>query len=56
LPQQAFEFGLLPQAARRIQAEALAGRGYSPRRRLPRARRLRSTLRPPAVRLRTRNP
>ena len=54
--QQALEFGLLPQPARRIQPEALVGRGYSPRRRRPRARRLRSTLRPPTVRLRTRKP
>jgi hypothetical protein len=54
--QQGFEFGFLRQPARRIQPEALAGRGYSPRRRRPRARRLRSTLRPPGVRLRTRKP
>jgi hypothetical protein len=56
MPQQGFEFALLPQAARRIQREALAGRGYNPRRRRPRARRLRNTLRPPGVRLRTRKP
>lgn len=55
-PQQGFEFGLAPQPARRIEPEALAGRGYSPRRRRPLARRFRSTLRPPAVRLRTRKP
>jgi hypothetical protein len=54
--QQGFEFALLPQPARRIQPEALAGRGYNPRRRRPLARRLRSTLRPPGVRLRTRKP
>lgn len=54
--QQPFEVGLLPQPACGIQPEALAGRGYSPSRRRPRARRLRSTLRPPAVRLRTRKP
>ena len=54
--QQAFELGLACQPTPGIQPEALAGRGYSPRRRRPRARRLRSTLRPPAVRLRTRNP
>ena len=39
-----------------IQPEALGGRGYSPRRRRPLARRLRNTLRPPGVRLRTRKP
>jgi hypothetical protein len=54
--QQCFELGFLPQPARGIQPEALAGRDYSPRRRRPRARRLRSTLRPPTVRLRTRKP
>jgi hypothetical protein len=54
--QQALELRLLPQPARAVQAEALAGRDQSPRRRRPLARRLRSTLRPPAVRLRTRNP
>jgi hypothetical protein len=54
--QQGFELGFLPQPARGIQPEALAGRGYSPRRRRPRARRFRSTLRPPGVRLRTRKP
>jgi hypothetical protein len=54
--QQSFELGFLPQPARGIQPEALAGRDYNPRRRRPRARRLRSTLRPPGLRLRTRNP
>jgi len=54
--QQSFEFGFLPQPARGVQPEALAGRDYNPRRRRPLARRLRSTLRPPAVRLRTRKP
>lgn len=44
------------EAPRRIQPEALGGRGYSPRRRRPLARRLRNTLRPPGVRLRTRKP
>jgi hypothetical protein len=50
---------LAPEAPRCVQAEAFLCRrynGYSPRRRRPRARRLRSTLRPPGVRLRTRNP
>jgi hypothetical protein len=56
LPQQVLEFGLLTQPARRIQPEALVGRDYSPRRRRPLARRLRSTLRPPGVRLRTKKP
>jgi hypothetical protein len=56
LAQQGFKFGFLPQPARGIQTEALAGRDYSPRRRRPLARRLRSTLRPPGVRLRTRKP
>ena len=54
--QQAFEFRLAPQAARRVQAETLAARGYNPRRRRPFARRLRSTARPPRVLLRTRKP
>jgi hypothetical protein len=56
LAQQVLEFGFLPQPPRRIQPEALGGRGYSPRRRRPLARRLRNTLRPPGVRLRTRKP
>jgi hypothetical protein len=56
LPQQTFELAAAPQAALRIQSEALARRGYNPRRRRPRARRLRKTLRPPGVRLRTRKP
>jgi hypothetical protein len=56
LPQQALELALLPQPARGIQPEALAGRDYNPSRRRPRARRLRRTLRPPGVRLRTRKP
>jgi hypothetical protein len=50
---------LPPQAAARIETESLLRRGYadySARRRRPRARRLRSTLRPPGVRLRTRKP
>jgi hypothetical protein len=46
----------LPQPAGCIEPEALAGRGYNPRRRRPRARRLRSTARPPRVPLRARNP
>jgi len=57
--QQPLEIGLAPQPAFRIEAETLPGcgcRGYSPRRRRPRARRLRSTARPPRVRLRTRKP
>jgi len=56
LSQQVLELGFSPQPPRRIQPEALGGRGYSPMRRRPRARRLRSTLRPPGVRLRTRKP
>jgi len=57
-PQQLLEPRLLPQAALRIQAETLlrCGDRYNPMRRRPRARRLRSTLRPPGVRLRTRKP
>jgi hypothetical protein len=54
--QQALEISLAPQAPLRTKAEALGCRGYNPRRRRPRARRLRSTARPPRVRLRTRNP
>ena len=56
IPQQTFEFAAAPKAALGIQSEALARRGYNPRRRRPRARRLRKTLRPPGVRLRTRKP
>jgi len=57
--QQLLEPRLLPQAALRIEAKSLLRRGdrsYNPMRRRPRARRLRSTLRPPGVRLRTRKP
>src|SRR6185503_19495758 len=59
LSQQPLEIRLAPQASRRAEPEALLARrcsDYSARRRRPRARRLRSTLRPPGVRLRTRNP
>jgi hypothetical protein len=56
LPQQALELDATPQTAGSIQSEALARRGYNPRRRRPLARRLRRTLRPPGVRLRTRKP
>lgn len=59
LAQQPLELSLAPQAAARIETESLLRRryaDYSARRRRPRARRLRSTLRPPGVRLRTRNP
>ena len=54
--QQSFELRSPPQSAPGIESEALVARGYSPRRRRPRARRLRSTARPPRVRLRTRKP
>src|SRR4029450_3831946 len=54
--QQAFELRFLRETAGCTQPEALFGRGYSPRRRRPRARRLRKTARPPRVPLRTRNP
>lgn len=54
--QQALELRFLPQPAAGIQPEALFVRGYNPRRRRPLARRLAITLRPPGVRLRTRNP
>jgi len=57
--QQALELRFAPQPARRIQTETLLCcryNDYSPTRRRPRARRLRSTARPPGVRLRTRNP
>jgi hypothetical protein len=59
LPQQPFEFGSLPQPACGVQDETLlrcSYNGYNPRRRRPRARRLRKTLRPPRVLLRTINP
>jgi hypothetical protein len=56
LPQQALEIGFPRQAARSAKPEALIARGYNPRRRLPLARRLRRTFRPPGVRPRTRNP
>ena len=54
--QQAFELRFLRETAGCSQPEALPGRGYSPSRRRPRARRLRKTARPPRVPLRTRNP
>jgi hypothetical protein len=54
--QQAFELRFVSKTAGCTQPEALAGRGYSPSRRRPRARRLRKTARPPRVPLRTRNP
>ena len=57
--QQLLELRLAAQPATRIEPEALARcryNGYSPMRRRPRARRLRSTARPPRVRLRTRKP
>jgi hypothetical protein len=56
---QPLEFDLPPQAAGFVQAKAVlyfADYGYSASRRRPRARRLRNTLRPPLVRLRTRKP
>jgi len=59
LLQQPLEIRLAPQTTRRAETEALGARcagDYSASRRRPRARRLRSTLRPPAVRLRTRKP
>lgn len=56
LAQQLLEIRLRPQPTRGVEAEALAFRGYSPRRLRPLARRLASTFLPPAVRLRTRNP
>jgi len=59
LAQQPLKLRLAPQPARRIQAVTFLSRRYnrySPRRRRPRARRLRNTARPPRVRLRTRNP
>lgn len=59
LTQQALELGFLPQLTCGVQDETLlrcSYNGYNPRRRRPRARRLRSTLRPPRVLLRTRKP
>jgi len=59
LAQQPLELSLAPQPAARIEAKSFKRRryaDYSARRRRPRARRLRSTLRPPGVRLRTRKP
>jgi hypothetical protein len=59
LVQQVLELRLLAQPALPIETERLprrVGDGYNPMRRRPRARRLRRTLRPPGVRLRTRNP
>jgi len=59
LTQQALELGFLPQPACGVQGEALLRsryNGYNPRRRRPRARRLRNTLRPPRVLERTRKP
>ena len=57
--QQPLKLGFLPQPACGVQDETLLRcryNGYNPRRRRPRARRLRSTLRPPRVLERTRNP
>jgi hypothetical protein len=57
--QQPLEIRLASQAPCCAEPEALGprcGGDYSASRRRPRARRLRSTLRPPAVRLRTRKP
>ncbi len=59
LTQQLLELRLAAQPATCTEAETLAARRYnrySPTRRRPRARRLRSTARPPRVRLRTRKP
>jgi hypothetical protein len=56
LAQQMFEFAAASDTPPCTKSETLADRGYSPRRRRPRARRLRRTLRPPGVRLRTRKP
>jgi hypothetical protein len=56
---QPLEVELSPEPAGGVQAKALlraAGSRYSASRRRPRARRFRSTLRPPGVRLRTRKP
>lgn len=57
--QQAFELAFTPQPALGVEpVEFLSLRynDYNPRRRRPRARRLRSTARPPRVRLRTKKP
>jgi len=59
LTQQPLKLGFLPQPACGVQDETLLRcryNGYNPRRRRPRARRLRNTLRPPRVLERTRNP
>jgi len=59
LSQQPLEIRLAPQPPGCAEPKALLARGgsdYSASRRRPRARRLRNTLRPPGVRLRTRNP
>jgi hypothetical protein len=59
MTQQAFELAFAPQLARGVEPAELLGlryNGYNPRRRRPRARRLRSTARPPRVRLRTKKP
>jgi hypothetical protein len=56
LPQQLLECTAARQPPPGIQSKALARRGYNPSRRRPRDRRFRNTLRPPGVRLRTRNP
>jgi len=59
LTQQPLEFGSLPQLACGVQDETLLRcryNGYNPIRRRPRARRARSTLRPPRVLERTRKP
>jgi len=59
LAEQPLEIRLAPQPPRRAESKALLARrgsDYSASRRRPRARRLRNTLRPPGVRLRTRNP
>jgi len=59
LTQQPLKLGFLPQPACGVQNETLLRcryNGYNPRRRRPRARRLRNTLRPPRVLERTRNP
>jgi hypothetical protein len=57
---QPLEFDLPPEPAGGIETELLllysVRNGYSASRRRPRARRLRNTLRPPLVRLRTRKP
>ena len=56
IAQQAFELRFLREAPACAEPEAFLARGYSPSRRRPRARRLRSTARPPRVPLRTRKP